>query len=131
MANAVPAGSDNRALEALLKTGRFTGLANTTKWNELIVEIRSWKDWRPSYRWRCINGYVSNWDVEWFYHLPYPFKYTLWFDIGCCQSLNRKIIDRSDDLVRLVQRIGLDYRHSNDLLRIFGYAPRDYEFLDD
>jgi len=95
-------------------TGKFVGLANNTKWNELISAIRAWKEWRPSYRTKGINGFISRWDVEWLYHLPFPFKYVLWFDIGCHQAKGTKIIDRTEDLVRLVSGIGLDYEVRGD-----------------
>ena len=72
----------------------------------------------------------SEWDVEWFYHLPFPFKYVLWFDIGCSQAKGKALINRSGDLVKLVQGIGFEWELRGDILRLFGYAPRDYEFLD-
>ena len=127
MANAVVSGSNNRKLDAILHSGKLTGLANNTKWNELITAIRNWDNWRPSYRTKCINGFVSGWDAEWFYHLPFPFKYTLWFDIGCHQADSGKIIDRSEAITKLVSSIGFDHELREDVLRIFGYAPRDYE----
>ncbi|PHR95223.1 MAG: hypothetical protein COA78_30640 [Blastopirellula sp.] len=108
----------------MLQSGKYAGLANNTKWNALISEIRSWEDWRPSYRTKCINGYISDWDVEWFYHLPFPFKYTLWFDISCQKSHEE---NKSNELQLLVKTIGFDYKINQDLIRIFGCAPRDFE----
>ena len=127
-ASSVPGGKSFGELDRILASGRFGGLANNTKWDELIDEIRSWESWRPSYRTKCINGYVAGWDVEWFYHLPFPFKYTLWFDIGCHQKTDDgHSLDRTSDLVLLVTKIGFEFEVRGDVLRIFSYTPKDYE----
>ena len=59
------------------------GLANDTKWDELIAAIRQLEQPRPQYRFKCVDGVPSDWDAEWFYHLPFPFISVEWFDISC------------------------------------------------
>lgn len=42
---------------------------NDTKWRELQMAMYEIKDFCPRWRSRCLeNGYVSDWDGEWFYH---------------------------------------------------------------
>lgn len=46
----------------------YQGLMNNTKWNEIRLAMYSYP---KTVRWRVKNinnGYLSNWDAEWFYH---------------------------------------------------------------
>lgn len=83
MADACPEGVKERDIRARAASRRLVGAANNTKWNELISYFRGMPDWRPSYRWKSVDGYVSGWDVEWFYHLPFPFIGVQWLDVDC------------------------------------------------
>jgi hypothetical protein len=113
------------------------GLANDTKWNELISAMRSRKDWCPGYRFKCIDGPPSRWDVEWFYHLPFPFIAVEWLDIGRLQEITehrlpprKHIIDHATWIEPLLLKIGLDYRMGAELVRVFGYYPRNLDLFD-
>src|SRR5438034_10859559 len=57
-------------LQRIIAERGLCGLANDTKWDEFISGMRARESWRPSYRYKCIDGPPSSWDVEWFYHLP-------------------------------------------------------------
>jgi len=133
MASAIPLEINEIKLNKIIEYSNLTGLSNNVKWNKLITYMRNSNDWVPSYRYKWINGYISEWDVEWYYHLPFPFKGVLWFDIGYNQNLHigrlvkDKIIDHSKQLIDIIESIGFVYEKSDDFIRIFGYSPKDYE----
>lgn len=58
-------------INAAVAARNLASASNNTKWDELINHFRELQGWRPSYRSKCVTGYVSEWDVEWFYHLPF------------------------------------------------------------
>ncbi len=126
-----------RLLRIIAQRG-LGGLANDTKWNELISAMRTRTDWRPSYRYKCIDGPASKWDVEWFYHLPFPMLAVEWLDIGHLQEvivprLPRyvEIIDHSSWIEPLLNGIGLDFCKGQSMIRVFGYSPRSMELFND
>jgi hypothetical protein len=134
-----PHVSEIPRLRKLIVEQGLVGLANDPKWNELITHFRTLPDasWRPSYRFRCIDsGYVSEWDTEWWYHLPFPFIAVMWFDISFVQStrghhlLPASEVDHSASIMHILDRIGFDHQKAEDYIRIFGYAPRDYTDFD-
>jgi hypothetical protein len=105
--------TDERAkLRRFAAQRQLTGLANDTKWDELINAARAWKEWRPSYRFKCIDGPISEWDADWFYHLPFPMISVEWLDLSFLQSVtsNRfpsivRNTDHSPVLIKLLSRI--------------------------
>lgn len=114
------------------------GLANDTKWDELIRSMRSRTEWRPSYRYKCVDGTPSGWDVEWFYHLPFPMISVEWLDIAHLQELREHrlpsrvhVVDHSGWIVDVLRGAGLDYRLGASMIRVFGYAPRNLEMFDE
>lgn len=128
-------GSDEEKarLRAHIARRNLASAANTTRWNALLALMRAQEHWRPSWRCRCVNGFVTRWDTEWDYHLPFPFLGVEWFDIGLYAEefvgrlLPRKVIDHGVWIVPALQRIGLDFEVRGDVLRIWGYWPRSYE----
>lgn len=113
----------------------LTALANDTKWNELLEHMRNKREngWAPSFRFQCIGSeHISQWDAEWWHHLPFPFISVLWFEISYIESiyvarlLPRKIVDHSSDISDLLGKIGFDFQKGADAFRIFGYAPRSH-----
>ena len=130
-------------IRAAIQRLGLAGLANDTKWNRLISEIRSWDGWRPSFRHCWLeNDYISGWDVEWFYHLPIPFIGVRWFEISCTQELPAsggryspdalrlpKIVSHLTTVVSLVSDIGFTFRVYDQTVRIFGYSPVDERFI--
>ena len=113
----------------------LAGLASDTKWDEFIDAMRA-RSWRPSYRSKCVNGFVSGWDVEWFCHLPFPFISVEWFDVAFLQEekphrlVASKITDHSPWIEDIVRKAGLDFRKGAEMIRIFGYAPRSLDLFD-
>jgi len=119
----------------------LAGLANDTKWDELLAAMRfsseGQKPWRYSWRSEWISGHISDWDCEWFYHLPFPMAGVEWLDIAFLQEVVEHrlpprvhVIDHSPWLMETLARIGLDYRRGQQMVRIYGYAPRDLERFD-
>ena len=121
---------------SIIKKRNLVGVANDTKWNELIHFMRNCDDWKPSYRSLSINGYLSEWDVEWFYHLPFPFIGVEWFEIGMEQEINqgklikRKVINHSKWIVEIVKKIGFEFEVYNDIIRIYGYFPKSMDGIN-
>ncbi|TNF80010.1 hypothetical protein FGE05_23085 [Pseudomonas sp. ICMP22404] len=131
------AGHDDatrRKVKAAVTARNLTSASNNTKWNELISHFRQREGWRPSYRYKPVTGYVSDWDTEWFYHLPFPFAGVEWFDIGVFESgpcvghlLAGAVVDHSDEIAEVVGQIGFEFEVCGGVLRIWGYLPKTYE----
>jgi hypothetical protein len=130
-----PFASEKPRLRKLIAQRGLAGLANDTKWNELLTHFRSTpeKEWTPSFRFRCIDSdYISQWDGEWWHHLPFPFLSVLWLDLNYLEARHRgklmddEIIDHSSKLSDLLIAIGFEFERGNGIIRIFGYSPKDY-----
>lgn len=120
----IPKGVDVEKIKKLIARKNMAGLANDTKWDELIESMRSKKEWRPSYRSKSVSGYISGWDTEWHYHLPFPFVGVEWFDISLQSNLK---VPCTEWVIDLVAEIGFEYEVKEDKLRIWGYGPKSYE----
>ncbi len=129
MAGAVPRGTDKEKIVSLARRKFAGALANDTKWNELITFVRGLNGWRPSYRSRSVSGHVTGWDVEWFYHLPFPFVGVEWLDIGLHEqaSPRHQVVDHSVLLLGKLAEIGFEFEARGDVARIWGYAPKSCE----
>ncbi|OPA87980.1 hypothetical protein BFW88_18465 [Pseudomonas fluorescens] len=134
MADARQNDKNRKCIQATVTARNLAGAANNTKWNELITHFRQCEGWTPSYRSKSITGHISEWDVEWFYHLPFPFAYVEWFDIGLWQQapslgvlLPATYIDHTDEISKVVANIGFEFEVQGDVLRIWGYLPKCYE----
>lgn len=128
---------EREKLKRIVVERNLCGLANDTKWDELIGVMRVRQEWHPSYRYKCICGPPSGWDVEWFYHLPFPLLSIEWLDIAHLQEVRElrlpvrvTVIDHSGWIVDLLRQIGLDYRVGKMMIRIFGYSPRNDGLFD-
>ena len=127
---------DRHKIRRVVSQRGLCGLANDTKWNEFIEAMRARPDWRPSFRFKCVDGRPSERDAEWFYRLPFPLVSVEWIDIYCVQEIRKhrlpvrtEIIDYSGWIEGLLKGIGLDYRKGAKMIRIFGYSPRATEFF--
>ncbi|OPB01039.1 hypothetical protein BFW87_01180 [Pseudomonas fluorescens] len=126
--------TNRKKIKAVVSKQNLASAANNTKWNELIDYFRQRSGWHPSYRSKSITGHISDWDVEWFYHLPFPFAYVEWFDIGLWQAapskgalLPQTFIDHTEEISGVVAQIGFEFEVRADVLRIWGYLPKSYE----
>ncbi|WP_448654287.1 DUF6678 family protein [Pseudomonas fluorescens] len=123
-----------KQIQAAVAARNLASAANNTKWNELINRFRQREGWRPSFRSKSVTGYISDWDSEWFYHLPFPFAYVEWFDIGLWGTAPAKgmlcpetLIDHTEEISQVVAHIGFEFEVRADVLRIWGYLPKSYE----
>ncbi|QPB83500.1 hypothetical protein CWC22_011075 [Pseudoalteromonas rubra] len=115
MADAVSNKKDVKEAKRIIAVKQLVGAANNTKWNELISEMRELPN-PPCYRTKVVNGYISEWDSEWYYHLPFPLLCVEWIDI-----------DLSEKVLSLVQRIGFEFEVTDSFVRVWGYFPKCYK----
>lgn len=127
---------DRSEAKKIIARRGLVGLANDTKWNELIDAMREREDWRPAYRTRLVDGYLSKWEKEWFYHLPFPLISIEWMDLSCQEQIRihglpprDEIIDYSEEMELLLRRIRFDFERGSKTIRIFGYYPRNQNLL--
>jgi hypothetical protein len=113
------------------------GLANDTKWDQFVTGMRERAGWRPSYRYKCVDGPVSAWDVEWFYHLPFPLISVEWLDICFLRETQNNglpvkttVTDHSPWIEALLKKARLEYLKGKETIRIFGYSPKDVCFFE-
>ena len=123
-----------KKIDGAVSKRNLSRAANNTKWDELIRHFREREDWWPSYRYKTVTGFISGWDVEWLYHLPFPFALVEWFDIGLKEPepskgmlLPRACIDHTEEIAGLVRKLGLAFEVRGDVLRIWGYLPKTYD----
>ncbi len=66
---------------------------NNTKWDKVRLAMAA-LDPSPSYRTRCIdNGYISNWDYEWFYHFRIGgYEFIEWLEVFCETEQEKSIV---------------------------------------
>lgn len=129
-----PFVSEKPKLAKLVANLGLTGLANNTKWNELLTYMRGKEtEWVPAFRFKCIDtSFISSWDKEWWYHLPYPFIAVYWIDLQFNQPVEKSNlsnpvrIDHSEELITILKNIGFEFEKGKESIRIFGYAPKDY-----
>jgi hypothetical protein len=136
-AKSVRSPIDREKLRRVVENRGLCGLANDTKWDEFVSGVRAHKDWRPRYRYKCIDGPPLGWDVEWFYHLPFPLMSVEWLDIAHLQEQRERRLpprvhttDHSPWLEELVRRAGLEYTKGTTMIRIFGYSPKSNDLFD-
>ena len=123
-----------KMIQTVIASRGLTRSSNNTRWNELISYFRERQGWRPSYRSKSITGHISGWDVEWFYHLPFPFALVEWFDIGLFELLPGKgrllpeqTVDHTSEISGVLRAIGFEFEICEDVARIWGYLPKSRE----
>jgi hypothetical protein len=128
--------AERTKLRAVVTARKLGGLANDTKWKEL-VETCDAMDWNgPRYRCKCIDSdNVSALNREW-YAIPFPLSAIEWLEIFYIESfqlgdlLPVKTIDHSGEIEEVLNAIGLDYKKGKESFRVFGYAPRNEDDFD-
>ena len=129
--------TDERAkLKRVIGERGLCGLANDTKWDEFVSGLRTRQGWRPSYRYKCVDGPVSPWDVEWFHHLPFPLLSVEWLDVAFLEEtrehglLSVRVTDHSPWIEELLRGVGLEHEKGRTMIRIFGYSPKSLDLFD-
>jgi len=134
-----PFVSEIPKLRKLVVDQGLVGLANNTKWDELITRMR-WlqeRQWCPSFRYKRIDSEtISSWEGEWQHHLPFPLISMRWIDLRFIEKvfvarlLAPKIVDHSEELRLFLSQIGCDFEKGSNSFRVYGYAPRDRSDFD-
>lgn len=128
--------AERTKLRTVATARKLGGLANDTKWKEL-VDTCSAMDWiGPRYCCKCIDSdFVSVHNGEW-EAIPYPPSAIEWLDIFYLQSFQHgkllpvETIDHSGEIEAVLKKIGFDYKKRKECFRVFGYAPRnEYGFV--
>jgi hypothetical protein len=129
---------EREKIKRVISARGLCGLANDTKWDEFLSGMRAQAEWRPGYRWKCVDGAPSGWDVEWFHHLPFPMISVEWFDLYYLEEKKERrlpprlhVTDHSPWIEKLLHRVGLEYQKGKTTVRIFGYSPKSQESFDD
>lgn len=134
-ADAVSVGVDVADNLSTARERSLRAVATDAMWNELMhyARTRPRPDWRPPYRFRWIGGHVTAWDVEWLYHLPFPFSCCEWFDMRMHEIVHRghrikpAVIDHADEILSKLSSIGFSHEARGDVVRIWGYEPKTYD----
>ena len=136
-ARSVPEGASRDRIRRIVRERQLVGLANDTKWTELLTRMRQHDGGRPPFRCKCIDSsQVTRWDSEWIYHPPMPLLVIEWLDVRLVrvERVGRlvpdRVVERFPWVVPALVRIGFDMEVRSDVVRIFGYAPRDLTGLE-
>ena len=98
-------------------------LLNDTKWDELRLAMYNLGHLSP--RWRTLdikNGYLSDWDREWYYHFREGgYKTIQWVDIETVGE------NQTEAVLRELVRFSLPGERIPDGFRVYGYVePGSY-----
>ena len=129
-----PTTVDLDKLKKEIKSKNLVGLCNNTKWDELLTVFRANK-WTVCNRSKWINGFISGWESDWFYHLPFPFVGVEWFDIKFVKTIfiirdgGRYVEETNlkDEILNCLSDIGVEFEVTSDFVRVWGYAPKCYQ----
>lgn len=130
------APEEKERIRRAVESRQLIGAANDTKWQILLDRMRHRDGWKPSYRYKCVDGPICGWDVEWWYHLPLPMMSVEWFDISMVQTTSRGLLvppamtDHRAWILAILDEARLCYEVHGDIVRIFGYLPKNYDDLD-
>ena len=123
-------------IRAVVSERCLSGCANDLKWGQLLDAMRLRNGWKPSYRFKCVDGPSSDWDVEWWCHLPFPMMSVEWLDISFVQEIRTgkytapKRIDHSTWILAILEDAKFCYDTVDDIIRIFGYLPKSHDGLN-
>jgi hypothetical protein len=128
----VGSSEEKEKIRLVVAARGLVGAANDTKWRLLLERMREREGWRPSYRFKTVAGPPSSWDVEWFYHLPFPMMSVEWFDIGLEEKtlvgrlLSPVITNHGEWILAILSEARFCFEVRGAVVRIFGYLPKDY-----
>ncbi|MDX2348893.1 MAG: hypothetical protein QNK32_00755 [Porticoccus sp.] len=91
------------------------------QWWELQQAMFSLSNLSPQWRTKCrLNGSISNWDHEWFYHFSdRDYKDIEWVELKI-ESDEQKELVLSD-----LRKIHLPGELTENGVKVFGYVPKD------
>ena len=136
MSDSVSDVSFEKKSRKLVLERRLVGAANNVKWNLLISLMRQ-DESSPCYRTKIVSGYVSHWDNDWYYGLPFPMLSVEWLDIEyevsvlVSHKFTGETINCKKSLIESLEEIGFEFEPNSKFVRIFGYFPKCYEGLSE
>lgn len=92
----------------------LVSLMNDTKWREMCLAFSSFE---PKPAWRTLdllNGYLSDWDRDWFHHVGPEYCSIQWLEIdsGVCDAESVKTV---------LSGLGVPFEKVGGFFRILGY----------
>src|SRR5205085_4759572 len=95
--------------------GGLASLMNNTKWRELCFAF-SELEGLPAWRTRdLLNGYISDWDTEWFHHVGPDYCAIEWLEIDP-RSCDREIVKS------VLRHVGAPFEESEIYFKVIGYS---------
>lgn len=95
----------------------YVSLMNNTKWEEIRLAMHSLAvhpEWRTK---DLVNGYISDWDSEWFYHLKLGgYKTIEWLEI---RYINH---EQKENIVKELSKISVPLQANEETLKIYGFV---------
>lgn len=91
----------------------YASLMNDTKWRELCLAFHSLEE---ATSWRThdfINGYLSQWDRDWFHHVGPDYVSIEWLEINCENCAASKIR-------HILLTLGVSFEEAEHF-KVFGY----------
>jgi hypothetical protein len=97
------------------ETDGLVSQINDTKWRELCFAFSAFKI-KPAWRTHdLLNGYLSSWDLDWFYHIGPDYCSIEWLEIDpkdCDHEIIRSVL----------QEVGAPFEESEGYFRVIGYT---------
>lgn len=94
----------------------YNSLMNNTKWEEIRVAMH---DYPLATLWRVKNidnGYLSNWDADWFYHFRLDEYDTIeWLEIKIDNS------EMKNEVVNILRKIHVPGEVLKSSIKVYGY----------
>ncbi len=104
-----------------MRSSELCGLMNNTKWEEIRMAMY---DYPHTVRWRtkCVdNGYISNWDAEWYYHFQLGGYTSIeWLEIKVENS------HMKSEIVNILKNIHVPGEVLENSIKVFGYKSNGF-----
>jgi hypothetical protein len=127
---------EHRKVKTIVERRGLCGLANNTKWDEFFGAMRA-DDWTPLFRCKHVDAPPSTWHSDW-WNIPAISASIEWLDLRYTEEIrdnrlppNIKVVDHSPHFEELLRKIGLEYMKAKQMIRIFGYSPKDLSLFDE
>ncbi|GAA0076942.1 hypothetical protein UT300005_13200 [Clostridium sp. CTA-5] len=99
----------------------FNSLMNNTKWKEIRLAMYQYHEtimWRVK---NIDNGYLSNWDGEWFYHFKLMGYDTIeWLEIKVDNE------EMKNKIVNILRKIHVPGEILNNSIKVYGYKKDEF-----
>ena len=104
-------------LKNMRNSSTYTPLMNNTKWEELRLGMHNLT---PPPKWRTkdlMNGYISNWDGEWFYHFKVGGYETIeWVEILFSSPEQKEMV------LTELSKIHIPIEILSESIKVFGFV---------